>query len=90
MNDPRNAGGDGLEREGSGPPWKLIGLLAMVVALFIFFLQNGQRSEVKFLWLDVEWPMWTVIAISVAAGILLDRLGSWQWRRSRARRNVDD
>ena len=89
MNDARNQD-EGLPGDvGSGPPWKLIGLLAVVVALATFFLQNGQPSNVKFLWLEVEWPLWTIIGISVLAGIVLDRLGSWQWRRSRARRQTD-
>jgi uncharacterized integral membrane protein len=89
MNDARTPGADGSGRDSSGPPWKLIGLLVVVVALATFFLQNTQRSEVKFLWLDVEWPQWTVIAISVAAGVVLDRLATWQWRRARARRDAN-
>ncbi len=89
MSDARKLD-DGQADDGqSGPPWKLIGLLVVVVALATFFLQNGQTSKVKFLWLDVEWPLWTIIGISVLAGILLDRLGSWQWRRARARRQTD-
>ena len=42
---------------------------------------------VNFLWIDAKWPVWLVIAISVAAGVMLDRLASWQWRRARRRRD---
>ena len=67
----------------SGPPWKLLALLLVIAALAAFFFQNGQDAEVNFLWMNGSWPAWTVIGISVAAGIVIDRLGSWQWRRAR-------
>lgn len=74
--------------EGKGVPWKLVALLVVVVLLAIFFFQNGQRAPVHFLWLDGDWPMWTVIGVSVVVGVILDRLAGWQWRR--ARRRSDD
>lgn len=70
----------------SGPPVKLIALLVVVAALAIFFFQNGDDAPVSFLWLDGQWPVWLVIGVSVVAGVVLDRLGSWQWRRARRRR----
>lgn len=69
----------------TGPPWKLIGLVVVVAALASFFFQNGQDVKVDFLWLNVRWPLWMVIGISVALGVALDRLVTWQWRRARAR-----
>lgn len=74
----------------SGPPVKLIMLLLVVIALAIFFFQNGQDAAVDFLWLDGRWPVWTVIGISVLAGIVLDRLATWQWRRARKRKLTDE
>lgn len=70
----------------SGPPAKLIALLLVVVALAIFFFQNGSDASVSFLWLDGQWPVWLIIGISVVAGVVLDRLGTLQWRRARRRR----
>ena len=70
----------------SGPPVKLIALLVVVAALAIFFFQNGDDAPVNFLWLEGNWPVWLVIGVSVVAGVVLDRLGSWQWRRARRRR----
>lgn len=67
----------------SGPSFKLIALLLVAAALAIFFFQNGSDAPVSFLWLDGQWPVWLVIAVSVVAGVVLDRLGSWQWRRAR-------
>ena len=70
-----------------GPPWKLILLLLVIVALAIFFFQNGDDAPVEFLWIDGNWPVWLVIAISVVAGVVIDRLATWQWRRARRHRD---
>ena len=78
-----------IDESSDGPPWKLLALLIVVVALAIFFFQNGDRAPVQFLWLEGDWPIWLVIGISVVVGIILDRLGTWQWRRAR-RRNESD
>ena len=79
----------GADVDGSGPPWKMLMLLVVVVALGIFFFQNGGDVEVNFLTFEFTWPLWAVIGISVLIGIVLDRLGTWQWRRARNRRNAD-
>ena len=72
--------------ERGGPPIKLIALLLVVVALAIFFFQNDSDAPVSFLWLDGQWPVWLVIGVSVVAGVIIDRLGTWQWRRARRRK----
>ena len=79
----------GADVDGSGPPWKLLALLVVVVALAIFFFQNGSDTQIEFLWFDFTWPVWAVIGISVLIGIVLDRLGTWQWRRARNRRAAE-
>lgn len=71
----------------AGPPLKLIALLILVILLAVFFFQNGDKAPIEFLWLDGNWPLWTVIGISVAVGIVLDRLFVWQWRRARRRKD---
>lgn len=70
----------------SGPPLKLIGALAVVVLAVVFVLQNGQQAEIKFLWMG-PWQRstWIIIVVSILLGVLLDRIGSWWWRRSRQR-----
>ncbi len=75
--------------EGGGintPSIKIILLLLLAVAVLIFFLQNGETAEVQFLGFDVTWPLRSVIIISVAAGVVLDRLFTWQWRRAKRRK----
>ena len=74
------------ESGSGGPPIKLILMLLVVIALAIFFFQNGQDAHIDFLWMDGVWPIWLVIGISVAAGVVLDRLVTWQWRRARRRK----
>jgi uncharacterized integral membrane protein len=68
------------------PSFKLIGALVLVAAVAIFFFQNGDSSQVEFLWMDVDWSVRTVIIVSIAAGVLLDRVFLWQWRRARERK----
>jgi len=79
----------GADVESTGVPWKLLLLLAVIAALAIFFFQNGDDVAVNFLTFEFTWPLWAVIGISVLIGIVLDRLGTWQWRRARARRDAD-
>jgi uncharacterized integral membrane protein len=67
----------------AGPPWKLLALLIVAAGLAAFIFQNGHDAPVEFLWLDGSWPVWTVIGISTIVGVVLDRLATWQWRRSR-------
>ena len=86
--DDRNARDEAYARASyQGPPWKLIALLVLVVLLAFFFFQNGDDVPVDFLWFNGRWPLWAVIGISVLVGVVLDRLVTWQWRRSRQRRN---
>ncbi len=81
---------EGIAASGrSGPPWKLIALVLVVAAAVTFFFQNGEEAGVEFLWLDFRWPLWAVIGVSILAGVVLDRLIGWQWRRSR-RAQADD
>lgn len=78
------------ESGSSGPSIKLIALALVVVALAVFVFQNGDDAHVQFLWIDVQWPISVVIGISVLAGIVLDRLGTWMWRRGRRRDRTDE
>ena len=77
-------------RGGNGPPIKLIAFGVVAIAIVIFFLQNGESAPIHFLWMDVEWPIRTVILISLVAGILIDRLGSYFWNRARRRKHERD
>ena len=86
MSDDRQREQDRRDEEEGKAPWKLIALLILVVALAVFFFQNGDDASVDFLWFNGQWPLWAVIGISVLIGIALDRLVSWQMRRARRRK----
>ncbi len=77
------------ERGFEAPSFKLILLLLVTIGLAIFFFQNGDDAPVQFLWLDGNWPVWSVIGISVIVGVVLDRLVTWQWRRARKRKRAE-
>ena len=88
MTEPTNnqptvsSGSDG------SPPWKLIVLLLVVVGMAVFFFQNTDDAPIELLWLDGNWPIWSVIGLSVVAAIVIDRLFVWQWRRARRRKDL--
>ncbi len=61
----------------------LIAFLVVVAAAVVFFFQNSRTTQIKFLFFDrVTAVRWAII-ISVVAGIILDRLISYWWRRRR-------
>jgi len=79
--------------EGRGrnlPSVKLIALLVIAVAFVVFFFQNTDSVRVEFLWMDVDWPVRSVILISLVAGMLLAWLGSFFWARARRRQHERD
>lgn len=74
---------DGEFGDENGLPVALIlGGVIGVLAL-IFVIQNGGSTTTQFLWIDVEMKLWLTIVISIAIGVVLDRLFSIWWRRNR-------
>ena len=59
----------------------LNGIALIVIAVFI--AQNRERTDIEFLFFDFSGRVWTVIAIAVGLGILLDRVILTWWRRAR-------
>jgi uncharacterized integral membrane protein len=73
--------GDWVERR-EGPSGKLIALGVVVVILLLFVVQNTDRTHFDFLFLDGEFPLWTMIV----AGAVLGFVAGWAFARIRARR----
>ena len=76
------------EPEGRGGPsvsLVLFGIFALVTVIFIF--QNGGPVTANFLWMHPRTKLWVAIVVSVALGIVLDRLILTWWRRARKRKN---
>jgi uncharacterized integral membrane protein len=65
-----------------GPSGKLIALGVVAVILLLFVVQNTDRTHFDFLFLDGEFPLWTMIV----AGAVLGFVAGWAFGRIRARR----
>ena len=67
----------------NGPPIFLILFIIVAIVTAVFIAQNRERTNVEFLFLDFNSRRWTTILISIALGVLLDRLILLWWRRAR-------
>ena len=78
---------DGVRRARSGLSPALIAAAVVVIVLVIFVLQNSDRASIEFLFFERRTPVWVAIGIGILLGIILDRLVTAWWRRSRRRRD---
>lgn len=74
----------------NGPSVFLILLILVAVITAVFIAQNRDRTQIEFLFFDVRSRVWTAIAVSIALGVLLDRLILAYWRRARRSKNGSD
>ena len=65
----------------SGPSPALIGFGIVLILGLVFFLQNGDRTEIDFLFFENRTTVRFSIIIAIAIGVLLDRLFAIWWRR---------
>jgi uncharacterized integral membrane protein len=72
----------------NGPSVTLIGLGIVIALLVIFFLQNGEKLSIDFLFFEKRTTIRWSIVVAMVLGILADRSFSIWWRRRR-RRNTD-
>jgi uncharacterized integral membrane protein len=69
-----------------GSMWvSLIGTAVIITVLLIFVLQNADRAEISFLWLDGQLPLGVAMLFAAIAGMLLIAIPGtgriWQLRR---------
>jgi uncharacterized integral membrane protein len=84
---PDDGRGDWTEkREGTSP--RLIAAIVIVVVLLVFVLQNGNRTQLSFLFLDGYFPLWTLIVVGATLGFAAGWLVSAARRRRRLRRET--
>jgi len=69
----------------SGPSVALIGFVLLAVLAVVFFLQNGERSNIDFLVFEERTTIRWSLMVAVVIGVVLDRLISFWWRRRRRR-----
>ena len=75
----------GRARSGMSPALIASAVIAIVVVIFI--LQNSDRASVEFLFFERRTPVWVAIGIGIVLGVILDRLVTAWWRRTRRRRD---
>jgi uncharacterized integral membrane protein len=85
MGDDGDPGGkDWVEhREGPGPKLIVAGVLLLVILVFV--LQNGERTQIRFLFLDGEYPLWTLLVVGAALGFA----AGWLVAAARTRRRLE-
>jgi len=67
----------------NGPNATLIAV-GVVLALFVvFFLQNGDPSQIDFLFFEKRTTIRWSLLVALVLGVLLDRIFSIWWRRQR-------
>jgi uncharacterized integral membrane protein len=88
--DGRDPGGkDWVERR-EGPSPKLILAGFVVVVILVFVLQNGERTQIQFLFLDGDYPLWTLLVVGAALGFIVGWLVSAARARRRSNRRARD
>ena len=66
------------------PPWGriiVVGLIAL--ALILFVVQNGADTNIRWLFIDTNGPLWVVILVSAVLGAVLSEVIGWMVRRKR-------
>ncbi len=76
-------GGDHQGAPQSEFPIGLIGAGIVATVLVIFIVSNNHDTQINFLWLDTNMPMWTVILIAGALGAFIGWSVSAIRRRSK-------
>jgi uncharacterized integral membrane protein len=66
-------------------PWRLIIFAVIAVVTVIFVLQNRERTNIDFLFIEFKARVWTSLLIALVLGVVLDRLFQSWWRRRKAR-----
>jgi uncharacterized integral membrane protein len=90
MGDDGDPGGkDWVERR-EGPSPKVIIAGVIVVVILFFVLQNGDRTQIQFLFLDGLYPLWTLLVVGAALGFVAGWLVSAARGRRRLERRAKD
>jgi len=55
----------------------------VTVAIAISIFENGDSTDLEYLWVDFIIPLWVGLLASFAAGCLAAPLFGWSWRRHR-------
>ncbi len=85
MGDDGDPGGkDWVERR-EGPSLKLIAAGVLVLVVLFFVLQNGERTQIQFLFFDGMYPLWILLVVVAVLGFL----AGWLVAAARGRRRLE-
>jgi uncharacterized integral membrane protein len=68
-----------------GVPPTLIGFVVLAILAVIFIVENGRKTDVRLIIPLIHTRVWVVIVVSMAIGVIVDRLFQAWWRRRRDR-----
>jgi uncharacterized integral membrane protein len=71
----------------NGPNIALIAFGVVIVLAVVFFLQNGEQTNIDFWFFEAETTIRWSILMSILFGVVLDRCFSIWWRRRRKKRD---
>jgi uncharacterized integral membrane protein len=77
-----------IATSGGRPNATLIGVLVVVALFVVFFLQNGDPSQIEFLFFEKRTTIRWSLLVALLLGVLLDRIFSIWWRRRGRRKEV--
>jgi uncharacterized integral membrane protein len=80
VDDERRDGGGRVDRSRIGA---LVALVAVVIALAAFVLQNTNEVSIDWLFFSADVRLWVLLLITAVLGALLANLGGWLLRRRR-------
>lgn len=58
---------------------------AVSVAAALLVVQNGHSTGVAWLWLDVEMPLWLLLVVTLAIGVVIGEAARVVWHRAKTR-----
>jgi hypothetical protein len=71
-----------VEREdGRSTTATLIILVVIAAAAITFIAQNSDKATIQFLFIEVTTRIWVGFLITLALGVVLDRLFAMWWKR---------
>jgi uncharacterized integral membrane protein len=71
----------------NGPNIALIAFGIVAILAVVFFLQNGERTSIDFLFFEKTTTIRWSLLMAIVFGIILDRLLGFWWRRRKRRRD---
>ncbi len=88
MTDPTRPQPQSFRPPESQRRWAGVAILAavVVVPIGILIFSNLDTTEVSWAGFELDQPLWLILMVTFAAGMLGGKLVGWSWRRWRRRR----